>query len=121
MLRIAIAPLLWAKGAVALVAFAATLPAVRILSGPLQKILLGEQQKIDTSLLVGKIAVTDVGQVTRDFGRALVVVGGNEHGVEIRCKEGVISPRHTKVKLLSFEEELGFFWVVKSEKDSETA
>jgi hypothetical protein len=107
---IAIAPIFWAKSAVALVAFAATIPAVRLLIAPLKK-LLNEDAELDTEALIGCIAVTDVGEVRINFGRAIVVVNEQEHVVEVRCKEGVITPRGVMVRLVDFDSSGNFFWV----------
>lgn len=116
MLLIAIAPVLWAKGAIALVAFAATIPAVRVLAGPLRKLLTGDTLDVDVETLIGKTCVTDVGEVRQNFGRALIVVDDQEHSLEVRCREGVISPRHTEVVLLEYDEEGRFFWVERADK-----
>jgi hypothetical protein len=110
MLVIAIAPILWAKGVVAVIAFAATLPAVRVLSGPLRKLLTGEEE-LDTEQLINQIGETDVGEVRPDFGRALLRIEDQEHAVEVRCKEGTITPRGTKVRLLEYVPSGGFFWI----------
>lgn len=117
MLVIAIAPMLWAKGAVALLALAATLPALRLLAEPLRKLLTGDTPEVDVDLLLGRIGFTDVGEVRQNFGRALVPVGGYEHSVEVRCREGVISPRHTRVLLQEFNPEGHYFWVNRVDED----
>lgn len=113
MLVIAIAPILWAKGAIALVAFAATLPAVRVLSGPLKR-LLTEEPDLDPELLINSVGVTDVGEVRPNFGRALVNLQGREHVVEVRCKEGSISPRGVEIRFLEYDVDKKFFWVERT-------
>lgn len=110
MVIIAIAPIFWAKGAIVLVAFAATVPAVRVLAAPLRR-LLNEETELDTELLINRVAFTDVGEVRNNFGRAIVVVDGVEHVVEVRCKEGVIRPRGVKVRLIEYDSDGRFFWV----------
>ncbi len=112
MLLIAVAPVLWAKGAIALIAFAATLPAIRVMVGPLRDLLAGEED-LNTDSLIDQVGVTDVGEVRNDFGRALVRVGTRELVLEVRCREGVITPRGTEVRLVEYVSSGGFFWVEK--------
>ena len=113
MLVIAIAPILWAKGAIALVAFAATLPAVRVLAGPLKR-MLTEEPQVDPALLINTTGWTDVGEVRPNFGRALIKFEEREHVVEVRCREGSITPRGTEVLFVEYNADENFFWVEKT-------
>ena len=115
------APIFWAKSAVALVALAASIPAVRILVEPLEN-LLSEKPAWELATLVGWIGVTDVDKVTTTFGWANVRRGDREdqhHLVEVRSRSGIITPRGCKVLLEEFNPEERYFWVVKIEEDLE--
>jgi hypothetical protein len=120
MVFLAIAPIVWAKGAAAVLAFAATIPAVRVLSGQLRR-LLELPQEWDPERLKGKIGITDVGEVRNDFGRALVPDGDQEHVVEVRSKGQAITPRGVKVLLVDFDSGGCFFWVEKFDETEESA
>ena len=117
---ITVAPIFWAKGAIALVAFAATIPAVRLLAEPLKKLLFEQTRDWEPEDLRGLIAYTDVSEVTRSFGRAIVPNKEQEHVVEVRSRSGVIGPRGAKVVLLEFEPLGEFFWVEKVDETNES-
>ena len=118
MLYIAMAPILWAKGAIALVALAASIPAVQLLADPLRKLLSGGPT-LAMEDLEGWVGVTDVDKVTTTFGWAIVALRDREdrrHSVEVRTREGVISPRGSRVLLEEFNPQQRFFWVVKADE-----
>lgn len=115
------APIFWAKSAVALVALAASIPAVRLLVEPLKN-LLSEKPAWELANLVGWIGVTDVDKVTTTFGWANVRRGDREdqhHLVEVRTRTGIITPRGCKVLLEEFNPEERYFWVVKIDENLE--
>ena len=118
---VAMAPIFWTKGAIALVALAASIPAVQLLADPLRK-LLSNPPTLKLEDLVGWVGVTDVDKVTTTFGWAVVSLGDREdkrHLVEVRARAGVISPRGSKVLLEEFDEDQRFFWVVKVDENLE--
>ena len=115
------APIFWAKSAVALVALAASIPAVRLLVEPLKK-LLSDKPAWELANLVGWVGVTDVDKVTTTFGWANVRRGDREdqhHLVEVRARTGIITPRGCKVLLEEFNPEERYFWVVKIDENLE--
>ena len=115
------APIFWAKSAVALVALAASIPAVRLLVEPLKN-LLSEKPAWELANLVGWVGVTDVDKVTTTFGWANVRRGDREdqhHLVEVRTRTGIITPRGCKVLLEEFNPEERYFWVVKIDENLE--
>jgi hypothetical protein len=118
---VAMAPIMWAKGAIALVALAASIPAIQLLADPLRKLLSGAPT-LELADLEGWVGVTDVDKVTTTFGWAVVSLGDREdkrHLVEVRTREGVISPRGSKVLLEEFNAEQRFFLVVKVDDNFE--
>lgn len=114
MFVIAIAPIIWAKGAIAIVAFVATIPAVKILTAPLKK-LLGGQAPENPEELVGAIGHTDSAEVRDDYGRAIVRADEKEYVVDVRTRQETISPRWVPVKLLEYDAALEAYWVEKHE------
>lgn len=114
------APFVWVKGAIAVAAVAATVPALRMLWEPIKELFSEESWELAN--LVGWTGVTDVDKVTTTFGWAVVRRGDREnkyHQVEVRTREGVISPRGSRVLLEEFEPEARYFWVVKIEDEEE--
>lgn len=115
-----VAPIFWAKGAIAIVAFVATIPAVRMLAEPLKKILFEQTRDWEPEDLKDLIGYTDVNEVTPQFGRAIVPNQDQEHVVQVRSRVGVIGPRGVKVLLTEFEPAGEFFWVEKVEETHES-
>lgn len=115
-----VAPIFWAKGAIALVAFVATIPAVRLLAEPLKRLLFEQTRDWEPEDLKGLVGFTDVSEVTQSFGRAIVPNKEQEHVVEVRSRGDVIGPRGVKVILLEFESSGEFFWVKKVEETHES-
>jgi len=118
MIRPAIAPIFWAKGVAAVVALAATLPAMKVLSGSLRR-WLEQPPEWTPEELIGKVGVTDVSEVRRDFGRALVEDGQHYHVVEVRSRGEIIGPRGVTVILKEFEATGYFFWVERVDETDE--
>lgn len=80
--------------------------------------MLSEDVEVSADRLLNRIGLTDVGEVRANFGRALVRIDSYEHSVEVRCREGVIAPRGVAIKLVEYEPQGNFFWVVRAETEA---
>lgn len=111
-MTIQIPHLLLIKGSIAVaVAFAAT---VTLAAKPIAAALTRKPLK-EPRELIGLVAVTDVNEVTPNFGRANLEYEGQDYTLQVRSQRDIISPRFSRVTLDSYDENTNTFTVTAVE------